>query len=108
MDDRNKMPLHRAKAKRAQIERELRKCPDFQLYLITTSARDRTRMERLLMLNPNFRLWRVLTSSIERAGSRPVVAKSAPHDGAHVQDSSDGGDYGPASEDDNESTIAPA
>ena len=61
------MPLHRAKAKRAQIERELSKCPDFQLYLITRSLEDRTRMERVLMLNPNFRLWRALTSSIESA-----------------------------------------
>jgi len=85
MDDRKKMPLHRAKEKHAQIERELRKCPDFQLYLITRSLKDRTRMERVLMLNPNFRLWRALTSSIERAGSRSEVSTNTRRDGARVR-----------------------
>src|SRR5947207_9480439 len=60
-------PLDRAQAKREQIERELRKCPDFQLYLLTQSRNDRARMERLLMDIPNFRLWRTLGTSIEQA-----------------------------------------
>ena len=54
-------PLDRAQAKREQIERELKKCPDFQLYLATKSGRDRARMERLLMEIPTFRVWRTLT-----------------------------------------------
>ena len=60
-------PLDRAQAKREQIERELRKCPDFQLYLLTKSRKERARMERLLMEIPNFRLWRTLGTSIEQA-----------------------------------------
>ena len=59
-------PLDRAQAKREQIERELRKCPDFQLYLLTKSRKERARMGRLLMEIPNFRLWRALSTSIER------------------------------------------
>ena len=58
------LPLDRARSKRSQLERELKKCPDFQLYLITKAANDRMRMERLLMENPTFRLWRLLTNSI--------------------------------------------
>jgi hypothetical protein len=61
------IPLERAQAKRTQIERDLQKHPDFQLYLITKSHADRARMKRLLMEIPGFRLWRDLTSSIERA-----------------------------------------
>ena len=59
-------PLDRAQAKREQIECELRKCPDFQLYLLTKSRKERARMGRLLMEIPNFRLWRALSTSIER------------------------------------------
>jgi hypothetical protein len=69
-------PLDRALAKREQIERELRKCPDFQLYLIAKAPKDRARMERLLVNIPMFRLWRTLTRSIERA--RPRFAASTP------------------------------
>ena len=60
-------PLDRAQAKREQIERELRKSPDFQLYLVATSRKDQARMECLLMEIPAFKLWRTLTNSIERA-----------------------------------------
>jgi len=63
-------PLDRAQAKREQIERELRKCPDFQLYLLTKSRKERARMGRLLMEIPNFRLWRALSTSIERERRR--------------------------------------
>jgi hypothetical protein len=60
-------PLDRAQEKREKIERELRKCPDFQLYLLTKLRKDRARMERLLMDIPNFRLWRALGTSVEQA-----------------------------------------
>jgi len=63
-------PLDRAQEKREQIERELRKCPDFQLYLLTKSRKERARMGRLLMEIPNFRLWRALSTSIERERRR--------------------------------------
>jgi hypothetical protein len=49
--------------KRTEIEMELKKSPDFQLYLITKSRADRARMEELLMEFPTFKLWRALTSS---------------------------------------------
>jgi hypothetical protein len=55
------------RAIRDKIELELKKCPDFQLYLLTRSLDDRMRMERLLDQNPRFRLWRVLVGSIARA-----------------------------------------
>jgi hypothetical protein len=60
-------PLERAEAKRDQLEYELRRYPDFQLYLFTKSPEDRARMKRLLLEIPNFRLWRALTYSIERS-----------------------------------------
>jgi len=60
-------PHDRARAKRDQIEQDLKKCPDFQLYLLTKSPNDRMRMEQLLDHNPRFRLWRVLAGSIDRA-----------------------------------------
>jgi hypothetical protein len=50
--------LDRAQAKREEIERELRRCPDFQLYLITKSPKEQARMQRLLMQIPAIRLWR--------------------------------------------------
>jgi hypothetical protein len=56
-------PLDRAIMKRTEIEMELKKSPDFQLYLITKSRADRARMEELLMEFPTFKLWRALTSS---------------------------------------------
>ena len=58
-------PLDRAQAKRERVERELKKCPDFQLYLLAKSRQDLARMERLLMQIPTFRLWRTLANSIE-------------------------------------------
>jgi hypothetical protein len=60
-------PLQRAEAKREQLERELRKCPDFQLYLLTNSSCGRARMESVLMKIPQFELWRTLTNSVERS-----------------------------------------
>jgi hypothetical protein len=60
--------LDHAQLRREQLERELRKCPDFQLYLITKARDDRARMEHLMMENPAFKLWRLLTNSIAIAG----------------------------------------
>jgi hypothetical protein len=60
-------PLDRARAKCNEIERELRKSPDFHLYTLTTSRKDRARMERLLMKIPEFELWRTLMKSISMA-----------------------------------------
>jgi hypothetical protein len=60
MADIEETPQDCARAKRDGIERELKKCPDFQLYLLTKSLNDRMRMERLLDQNPRFKLWRVL------------------------------------------------
>jgi len=74
------LPLDRALAKRSQLERELKKCPDFQLYLITKAANDRARMERVLMENPAFRLWRLLTNSlaiVNECGVQVVERKGA-------------------------------
>jgi hypothetical protein len=64
--------LDRARAKRDQIERELKKCPDFQLYLLTKSPGDRMRMEQLLDQNPRFRLWRILAE----VSSRPSMKRT--------------------------------
>jgi hypothetical protein len=79
-------PLDRAIVKRNEIEMELKKSPDFQLYLITKSPADRARMDRLLMEIPSFKLWRALTSSIEanltvEHQTRGSVASSAPNVG---------------------------
>ena len=63
------LPLDRAQARREQLERKLKKSPDFQLYLITKTPNDRARMERLLMEDPGFRLWRILTNSIAIANA---------------------------------------
>jgi hypothetical protein len=59
--------LERVCAKLEQIERELTKSPDFQLYLIARSPKHRARMERLLMEIPHFRLWRILINSVRHA-----------------------------------------
>jgi len=66
MNALNERPIDRACAKREELERELKKCPDFQLYLMTTSPSDRARMERLLLEIPIFRLWHLLTNSIRQ------------------------------------------
>jgi hypothetical protein len=65
-----KTPLDRARAKLSQIERELKKSPDFQLYLVAKSHSDRARMKRLLMEIPNFRLWRILANAVKRPRRR--------------------------------------
>src|SRR5262249_24425247 len=67
-------PLDRAIAKRDEIELELRKCPDFQLYLITKSRKQRARMEQLLIKIPNFNLWRRLATSVARAQRRLAMS----------------------------------
>jgi hypothetical protein len=53
-------PLARARAKIEEIERELRKYPDFQLYLLAGSENDRRRMEAILIGIPGFGLWHKL------------------------------------------------
>jgi hypothetical protein len=45
-------PLHRARLRRKELEAELKKSPDFQLYLITKARNERQRMERLLLEIP--------------------------------------------------------
>jgi hypothetical protein len=58
------MPLVRVRKRCEQLERELRKSADFQLYLLAKSPKDRARMERVLMQIPSFKLWRLLVNSI--------------------------------------------
>jgi hypothetical protein len=70
-------PLDRARAKSEQLERELRKSPDFQLYLVVKSRNGRAQMESLLMEIPAFRLWRTLANSIELACRRSAVSMPA-------------------------------
>jgi len=53
----------RALAKCEELERELKRSPDFQLYLLTQSRSDRARMERLLIEIPMFALWLTLHRS---------------------------------------------
>jgi hypothetical protein len=62
-------PLHRAQEKCEELERELKKSPDFHLYLLTKSRKDRKRMERVLMTIPTFRLWRALKTTVVRPRS---------------------------------------
>ncbi len=69
------MPLDRAQAKLEEIERDLKKCADFQYYLIAKSRKDRARMKRVLMEIPAFRLWRTLTVAVRRAHRRPIRDK---------------------------------
>jgi hypothetical protein len=61
------LPVDRARARLSLLEQGLRKCPDFQIYLITKAGDDRRRMENLLMENPNFRLWYLLSNSSDVA-----------------------------------------
>jgi len=65
MDVHVETPLQRALAKCQQLERELRKSPDFQLYLLTRSRLDRARMENILLEIPQFKLWHTLRRSVE-------------------------------------------
>ena len=78
-----KTPLDRVRAKREQIEGELKKHPDFQLYLITETIKDRTRMKRLLMKIPNFRLWYLLTSATAALENSCTAARIALHSRRH-------------------------
>jgi DNA-binding beta-propeller fold protein YncE len=48
------MPPVRVRAKYEQLERELRKSPDFRLYLLSKSLKDRARSERMMM-QPSYR-----------------------------------------------------
>jgi hypothetical protein len=50
---------------REEIENELKKSPDFQLYMLTAAHHDRERMERLLEKLPAFRMWRRLSQHVE-------------------------------------------
>lgn len=70
-------PLARAQAKLVEIERELGKYPDFQLYLIAKTREDRARMERMLMSIPVFSLWRKLRDSIMLATAATLGAREA-------------------------------
>ena len=70
-------PFDLAKLKCDQLERELRRSPDFQLYLITESPSDRARMESVLMEIPQFALWRALTQTIESIRLRERVLLEA-------------------------------
>jgi hypothetical protein len=72
------LPLDRARVKREQLERDLRKCPDFQLYLITEAPDDRARIEHLLMEDPSFKLWSLLTNAIALAAPGTVLAGTSP------------------------------
>jgi hypothetical protein len=60
---------------REEIEHELNKSPDFQLYMLTAARHDRERMERLLEKLPAFRMWRRLSQHIE-APAQSVPATS--------------------------------
>lgn len=66
-------PLARAQAKLKEIEHELRKRPDFRLYLLATREEDRTRMEAALLSVPSFALWNKLHKSVDSAGKRQIV-----------------------------------
>src|SRR5262249_5483369 len=48
------MPPMRVRAIFGQLERELRKSPDFRLYLLSKSLKDRARTERMMM-QPSYR-----------------------------------------------------
>lgn len=52
---------------REYLERQLKKSPDFHLYLLTRSRQDRARMERVLLQIPAFRRWHLLTSMTQPA-----------------------------------------
>jgi hypothetical protein len=75
-------PLQRAQAKCEQLERELRRSPDFQLYLLTKSRLDQARMESVLMEIPQFALWRALIKSVKRARRQSSTSMTGGRDGA--------------------------
>lgn len=66
-------PIARARAKLEEIERELRKHPDFQLYLLTNAEHERARMEAILLSIPAFNLWHKLCRSVTGAIERPLA-----------------------------------
>src|SRR4051794_21150767 len=70
-------PLQRAKLRSKELETELRKSPDFQLYLITKAAKERVRMEHLLLQIPEFKLWHLLRSTIRKANREARVWSKA-------------------------------
>jgi hypothetical protein len=70
-------PLARAQAKLAEVEGELAKYPDFQLYLIAKTRKERVRMERLLMNIPAFSLWQKLRHSITLAATSSLGTRKA-------------------------------
>ena len=47
MNTSTETSLERARTKLEQIERELKKSPDFELYIIAKSRKDRARMRRV-------------------------------------------------------------
>ena len=51
------------RVQREETERELKKSPDFQLYMLAAVRHDRERMERLLEKLPAFRMWRRLSQA---------------------------------------------
>jgi len=67
MNGISQSPLKRAQAKCEELERELRKCSDFRLYLTSRTPGDQARMEVLLKPLPGFVLWYDLTHSIALA-----------------------------------------
>ena len=75
-------PFDRSKLKSEQLERELRRSPDFQLYLLTECLSDRARMESVLMEIPQFALWRTLTKSVKRARRQSSTSMTGGRDGA--------------------------
>jgi hypothetical protein len=62
-------PLDRARAKLEDIERELKKYPDFHLYLLAKTGEEQSRMEALLIAIPAFDLWRKLQNSVFQSTS---------------------------------------
>ena len=52
---------------RDYLERQLKKSPDFHLYLLTRSRKDRARMEQVLLQIPAFRRWHLLTTMMRPA-----------------------------------------
>jgi hypothetical protein len=71
-------PLGRARAKCDQIEHELNKSPDLQLYQLTTSRKDRARMEQMLQQIPEFVLWHTLKKTIESSKRKASPAARNP------------------------------
>jgi hypothetical protein len=67
MESNMRMPLINTQAKLEEIERELRKYPDFQLYLLSKTGLERASRERMLINIPAFDLWLKLRNSVALA-----------------------------------------